>query len=71
MLLITPFNAVTKPSIELCAAVVSGLIVSVVGVFTADACNRLRVTPVMALLTTLLALVAPKPLIEKLASWAA
>ena len=71
MLLSTPFNAVTNLSIEAWAEEVSGLIVSVVGVFAADACCRLSVTPVIALLTTLLALVAAKPLIEKLASCAA
>src|SRR5271167_4881268 len=71
MLLRTPFKAVTNLSIELCAAEVSALTVSVVGVSAADAPNRLMVTPVMALLTTLLGLVAGKPLIEKLASCAA
>src|SRR5271156_3190908 len=42
--------------------------VSVVGVSAAEAPVKLRVTPLIALLTTLLALVAGKPLIEKLAS---
>ena len=71
MLLSTPFKAVTKPEIELCAAEVSGLTERVVGVLAAEGCSRSMVTPVMALLTTLLALVAAKPLIEKLASCAA
>ncbi len=50
---------------------VSALTVSVVGVLAADAPSRSSVTPVIALLTTLLALVAGKPLMEKFASWAA
>ena len=58
MLLSTPFNAVTKLSIDVCAAEVSGLMVNVVGVTVAGVvarrrCNKLRVTPVMALLTTI------------------
>jgi hypothetical protein len=68
MLLITPFNAVTKLPIEVCAPEVSGLMVNVVGVSGAEAAVKLRVTPLMALLTTLLALPAGNPLIEKLAS---
>src|SRR5208337_2498780 len=52
-------------------AEVSGLTVSVVGVLAVEGCSRSMVTPVMALLTTLLALVAAKLLIEKLASCAA
>src|ERR1700675_3841779 len=71
MLLSTPFKAVTKPEIELCAADASGLTVRVVGVLAAEGCSRSMVTPVMALLTTLLALLAAKLLIEKLASCAA
>src|ERR1700678_4082769 len=71
MLLIAPFSAVTKAPIEVCAADVSGLMVSVVGVLAAEGFSKSMVTPVMALLTTLLALVAAKPLMEKLASCAA
>ena len=58
MLLSTPFTAVTKALIEVDAAVVSALIVSVVGVLAAEVPSKLSVTPLMALLTTLLALVA-------------
>src|ERR1700733_6264061 len=70
MLLKTPFTAVTNLSIALWADEVSGLIVSVVGVPPAEAVCKLIVTPVIAPLTALLALVAAKPLIEKLASCA-
>ena len=42
MLLKTPLSAVTKPLIEVVAAVVSGLMVRVVGVPAADAPNDSR-----------------------------
>ena len=58
MALITPFTAVTKVPIEVEAAELSALMLSVVGVLAADAPSKSRVTPVMASLTTLLALVA-------------
>ena len=65
MLLITPFNAVTKLPIAVCAAEVSGLTVRVVGVAGAEAAVKSRVTPLMALLTTLLALAAAKSVDRK------
>src|ERR1700685_2545228 len=71
MLLNTPFSAVTKVPIEVCAAEVSGVMVKVVGVLAAEALVRSNVTPLMAPDTTLLGLVAAKPLIVKLASCAA
>ena len=58
MLVKVLFRAVTNALIDACAAVVSGLMVRVVGVLAADACNKFKVTPVMAPLATLLALVA-------------
>ena len=58
MLLRTPFTAVTKASMEVCAEEVSGLTVKVVGVAGAEACCKLMVTPLIALATTLLPLVA-------------
>ena len=70
MLLRTPFTAVTNLSIAPFADEVSGLIVKVVGVAGAEAVCKLRVTPLMALATTLLPLVAAKLLIEKFASCA-
>src|SRR5882757_3039962 len=71
MLLSTSFTAVTNLPIDACADDVSGLTVSIVGVATAEAWCNWMVTPVNAPLTTLLALVAAKPLTEKLASCAA
>src|SRR3984885_1000188 len=71
MLVNTPFSAVTKVPIEVCAAEVSALMVKVVGVLAAEALVKFKVTPLMAPDTTLLGLVAAKPLIVKLASWAA
>src|SRR5258708_19157859 len=71
MLLSTPFTAVTNLPIDARADDVSGLTVSIVGVAMAEACCNWMVTPVIAPLTTLLALLAGKLLTEKLASCAA
>src|ERR1700677_192196 len=71
MSLITPFTAVTKVPIEVAAEEGSALMDSVVGVLAAEVPSKSRVTPVIAPVTTLLALVAAKPLRVKLASCAA
>jgi hypothetical protein len=70
MLLSTPFSAVTNAVIEACAVVVSGLIVKFVDVSfvvgcvksAAEAPARFKVTPLIAPVTILVALVAALPL---------
>jgi hypothetical protein len=77
MLLSTPFSAVTNAVIEACAVVVSGLIVKFVDVSNvgdvksaAEAPARFKVTPLIAPVTILVALVALLPLMKKFASLA-
>ncbi len=72
MLLSTPFTAVTNLSIEACAEEVSGLTVSVVGVLGGRCLLQIeRHAGDGAADHDCCALVAAKPLIEKLASCAA
>src|SRR5258708_17885929 len=71
MLVCRPFSAATKVPMEVWALCVSLPIVKVVGGLAAVGLTKFSVTPLMAPLTWLPALVAAKPLTEKFASWAA